>query len=80
MELTYDEIMVLLDIKKIPSERTGYTLPPGIYEISDINRTVEYLLPDIVRVNTTIHDVRLGSTLKNRQILIFTAKSSLYRS
>ena len=64
MELTYDEIMDILVIKNFPLQRTGLTLPPGIYEKSDINKTLEYLLPDIVKVNFTIIDIRLKSDLK----------------
>ena len=59
MELTYDEFMDVLHMKCFPSGRTGYTLPPGIYEISDINKMLEYLLPDIVKVSVTIGDIRL---------------------
>ena len=40
--------MDILDKKIFASERTSYTLPQGIYELSDINKTVEPLLPDIV--------------------------------
>ena len=31
MGLTYNEIIDVLDIKSFPSERIGYTLPPGKY-------------------------------------------------
>ena len=41
MQLTYDGIMDVLDMKDFPSKRTGYTLPPGIYEISDNNKTLQ---------------------------------------
>ena len=58
MELTYDDFIVILDIKYFPSETLGYTLPPGIYETSDINTTLGYLLPDFVKVNITIDDIR----------------------
>ena len=43
--------MDVLDIKHFPSERTGYTLPPGMNEISDINKTLDCLLPDILKVS-----------------------------
>ena len=75
MQLMYNEIMDVLDIKYFPSKRTGYTLPPGIYEISDINKTLQYLLPDIVKISITIDDVRLRSNLNINQTLIFTKKS-----
>ena len=35
MRLSYDEIMDILDLKYIPTKRTGYTLNPGIYEVID---------------------------------------------
>ena len=35
MQLTYDEIMDILDFKYIPTKRTRYSLYPGIYEIVD---------------------------------------------
>ena len=39
MRLSYDEIMDILDLKYIPTKRTGYSLNPGIYEIVDLNNT-----------------------------------------
>ena len=36
MELTNDEFMDILDMEYFPSQRTGYTIPPGIYETGDI--------------------------------------------
>ena len=30
--------MDILDIKHFPSQITGYTIPPGIYEKSDIKK------------------------------------------
>ena len=37
MQLTYDEIIDFLDMKYIPTKRTGYSLNPGIYELVDLN-------------------------------------------
>ena len=37
MELTYNEILDILDVKYIPASTVGYTRPSGLYEISDIN-------------------------------------------
>ena len=51
MQLTHDEIMDKLDIQFFPSRITGYTLSPGIYEISDINTSVEDLSTDIVKIS-----------------------------
>ena len=35
MQLTYNETIDILDLKYIPTKRTGYSLNPGIYEVSD---------------------------------------------
>ena len=78
MRLSYDEIMDILDLKHIPTKRTGYSLNPGIFEIVDLNNTLKYMLPDNVKVNVTIDDIRLKSNLKVNQTLIFTEKSFFY--
>ena len=63
MELTYDEVLDIPDIKCIAGSAIGYTLPPGVYEISDLNLILKSLLLDEVRVNITIDDIRLRSNL-----------------
>ena len=78
MQLTYGEIIDILDLKYIPTKRTGCSLNPGIYEVIDLNNTLKYFLPDIVKVSVRIDDVRLKSNLKNNQTLIFTNKSFFY--
>ena len=76
-QLTYDEIMDILDLKYIPTKRTGFSLNPGIYEKIDLKNTLKYILPDNLKVNVTI-DIRLKSKLKINQTLIFTEKSFFY--
>ena len=61
MQLTYDEIVDVLDLNYISTKRTGYSLNPGIYEVVDLNNTLKYNLPDNVKVSVTIDDVRLKS-------------------
>ena len=78
MRLSYDEIMDILDLKYIPTKRTGYSLNPGIYKVVDLNNTLKYILPDNVKVNITIDDIRLKSNLKINQTLIFTERSFFY--
>ena len=78
MQLTYDEIIDVLDLKYIPTKRTGYSLDPGIYETDNLNNTLRYILPDNVKVSVTIDDIRLKSNLKINQTLIFTEKSFFY--
>ena len=78
MRLSYDEIMDILDLKNIPTKRTGYSLNPGIYEVVDLNNSLNHILPNNVKVNITIDDIRLKSNLKSNQTLIFTEKSFFY--
>ena len=54
MQLTYDEIIDVLDLKYISTKRIGFSLDPGIYEIVDLNNTLKYILPDNVKINITI--------------------------
>ena len=77
-QLTYDEIMDILDLKYISKKRTGYSLDPGIYEVDDLNNTLKYILPDNVKVSVTIDDIRIKSNLKTNQTLIFTETSLFY--
>ena len=43
MRLSYDEIMDILDMKYIPTKRSGYSLNPGIYEVIDLNNALKYI-------------------------------------
>ena len=78
MELTYSEIESILDMNFINKSTTGYTLPPGIYEISDINSILKSSLPDEVKVNVTIDDIRLKSNLTTNKTIRFTKRSFFY--
>ena len=78
MRLSYDEIMDILDLKYIPTKRTGYSLNPGIYEVVDLKKTLKHILPNNVKVNITIDDIGLKSNLKTNQTLILTEKSFFY--
>ena len=77
-QLTYDEIIVILDQKYIPTERISYSLKPNIYQTSDINNTPIIILPDNVKLNVTIDEKIFKSKLKNNQTLTFTNKSFFY--
>ena len=78
-QLTYDEIIDILDLKHIPTKRTGYSLNLGIYEVVDLYKTLKDILPNNVKVSVTIDDVRLKSNLKNNETLLFTEKSFIYK-
>ena len=74
IRLSYDELMDILDLKYIPTKRTGYSLNPGIYEVVDLDNSLKAILPDNVKVSVTIDDIKLKSNLKTNQTLIFTEK------
>ena len=71
-QLTFDEIIDILALKYIPSKEKGYSLQPGIYEISDLHKTLEYLLTNFVNVKNTIDIIRKKSKLNNNQTLKYT--------
>ena len=54
MQLTYDEIIDVLDLKYIPTKRIGYSLIPNIYNVVDLNNSLKNILPDNVKINVTI--------------------------
>ena len=54
---------------------TRYTLPPGVYEISDSNLTFQSLLQDDVKVNITLDDIGIRSNLSNIETVRFTKKT-----
>ena len=53
-QLTYDEIIDILDLKKIPTTTIGYSLPPGMYGIIDNKFMLKFLLPKEVKVKITV--------------------------
>ena len=78
MQLTYDEIMDVIDLKYISTKRIGYSLDPGFYEVDDLNNTLKHYLPDNIKVNVTIDDIKLKSNLKINQTLFFIEKSFFF--
>ena len=74
-QLTFDEIICILDSKYIPTKRTGQPLNPGFYEVIDLNNTSKYVSPDKVKVFVIIDDIRLKPNLNFNRTLIFTEKS-----
>ena len=78
MQLTYDKIIDILDLKYIPTKRKGYSLNPSIYEGVELNKTLKYILPNNVKVSVRLDDVTPKSNLKTNQTLIFTEKSFFY--
>ena len=74
LELTYTEIEYILDTKYIAATSTRYTLPPGIYEISDFDLMLWSLFPDDLKRNITIDDIILKSDITTIKTIRFTKK------
>ena len=72
MELTYDENVDILNVNFIAGSANGYTLTLGIYEISDINLMIKFLLIDEVKVKTKTDDIGLRSGLTTNKTVRFT--------
>ena len=78
MQLTYNEIIDILDLEYNPTKRIDYSLKPDIYQVSDKNNSLKNTLPDNVKINVTIDQKKYKTDLKIKQTLIFTNKSFLY--
>ena len=75
LDLTFDEIMDVLDIKYTSETSIGCNLPPGIYEIIEIKLMVKFLLSDNVNVDIIIDDIRLKSNLTTFKTIRITKTS-----
>ena len=75
MQLTYNEIINILDLKYISTKRIGHSIEPNIYNVVDLNKTLKNILPDNVKINVTIDGRKYKTDLKINQTLIFTNKS-----
>ena len=73
-QLTYNQIIDRLDLKNIPTTTLVHTLPPGIYEIIDINFMLKSLFPKELKVKITVDDVRLRSNLTTNKTNNITKK------
>ena len=75
MQLTYNEIINILDLKYLSTKRTGYSIEPNIYDIVDLNKTLKNILPNNIKINVSIDERKYKTDLKINQTLIFTNKS-----
>ena len=78
MQLTYNEIIDILDLEYIHTKRVGYSIEPNIYFVVDLNNIFKKILPDNVKINVTIDERKYKTDLKINQTLIFTNKSFFY--
>ena len=55
-QLTYDEIINILDLKYFLTKRIGYSLKPDSYQVSDINNTLKNILVNNVVISVSIDE------------------------
>ena len=77
-QLTYDEIIDILDLKYFPTKRMGYSIEPNIYNVIDFNETFGNILPNNVKINVSMYERKNKTDIKINQTLIFTNKSSFH--
>ena len=75
LQITYDQIVDIMDVKYTAGSSIRYTLSSGVYEITDINSMLKSLLPGNVKLNITVDDIRLKSKLTTNKTIRFTEKS-----
>ena len=78
MQLTYDEIKNILDLKYILTKRMGYSIEPNIYNVVDLNKTLKNILPNNIKINVSTDERKYKTDLKINQTSIFTNKSFFY--
>ena len=78
MRLSYDEIMDILDLKYISTKRIGFSIPPKIYNVVDLNEIFKNILPNNVKIDISIDERKYKTDLNTNQILLFTKKSFFY--
>ena len=63
MESTVSDIENMFGKKYIETSNKGHTPEPGIHEISNNKYMLKSLLPENIKVNVTLDDIRLKSNL-----------------
>ena len=74
MELRYEEVRDVFDIKHTCATSIGYALASGIYEIRDPNLMLKSFLPDYLYVKFTNDEIILNSNSTLNKTLGFTKK------
>ena len=75
MELTYNEIEIILDMKYRDTSTTAFTFPQSIFAISDVELVVKSILPEEVKVVIRNDDIKLKPNLTTNKTFRFTEKS-----
>ena len=75
MQLTYNEVIDILDLKYIPTKKIGYSIEPNIYNVVDLNKVLKSILPNNVKMDNSVDEKKYKTDLKINQTLIFTNQS-----
>ena len=75
LQITYGEIVDILDVKYVTGSTKRYILPPIVFEVSDIILMLKSLLPDEIKVNNTVDNYRLESKLPTNEKIRFTKRA-----
>ena len=69
MKLIFDDIISTIGIKYIKPTEEFLTLPPGMYEVVDINETLKDFFSSNTLVDSTVDDikVRTNSTIETKR-------------
>ena len=78
MQLTYNEIIDILDSEYVPTKRMGYSIEPNIYNVVDLNKTLKKISPNNIKINVSIDERKYKTDLKINQTLIITNKNFFY--
>ena len=74
IQLTYNEIVDNMYVEYIAASTIGYTIPPGMYKITDINRMIKSIIPHDEKINIGIDDIRLKSNSTINKTTRFTER------
>ena len=78
LDLAYNETVDIMDVKNFAASSTAYTLPAGLFEISDLNMILQSLLPDDMKVDNTTDNITPRSNLIANKTMKFDKKSFLF--
>ena len=78
-DLTYHKVAEILHTTYIDANYTGYTFRPGNFEVFDTISMLKSLLPDDVKINIKIDDIKLKSNLTTIKIIRLTKRSIFHK-
>ena len=78
MKLTSSEVQNKIDTNFIATSFTGYTFLRVIFDIGDFNSMLKSLLPNELKANIALDDIKIKSISPTDKTISFTEKSFFY--